>query len=106
MVERRNSLVVQSYVLALDYIVLFVLPSTLTMMHHFVVGGNVDVGVVGLDATVGPCQQFASVVNFHQSMIDYAKLGRNAVIDYSNFGHHTMGPCPWLVVDLEDCRVA
>ena len=65
------------------------------MMHHFVVGGYVDVGVLSLDATVGPCQQFASVVKLHQSMIDHC-----------GFECGTMGPCPWLVVDRADCRVA
>ena len=64
-----------------------------------------DVGVLSLDATVGPCQQLASVVNFRQSMIDYPKFGCGTMIDYSNFGHNTMGPCPWLVPDRADCMV-
>ena len=64
------------------------------MLHVVVVVFGVVEGL-GIDATVGPCQQYTSVVNFRQS-----------VIDYSNFGDHTMGPCPWSVVDLEGCRVA
>ena len=53
------------------------------MMLQFVVRVFGVVGVMDLDATVGPCQQFASVVKLHQSMIDHCR-----------FGYDTMGPCP------------
>ena len=56
-------------------------------MLQFVVEVFEVVGVMDLDATVGPCQQFASVVKMYHSMIDHCR-----------FECDTMGPCPWLIV--------
>ena len=68
----------------MDHDVLVVLPSTSMMMLQFVVVVFGVVRLVDLDATVGPCQQFASVVKLHQSMVDHC-----------GFEYEPIGTCKW-----------